>query len=102
MQRNLGLAKGQEVFLFGNGTSKSQKSFRLQEKDGVVVAYAYATSHRSRGAYRWSCEVSVYVGEKARRLGAARRLYQHLFKTLAELGHADVLAAIVEGVAAPR
>ena len=64
------------------------------EIDGVVVAYAYATSHRSRGAYRWSCEVSVYVGEEARRLGAARRLYQHLFKTLAELGFANALAGI--------
>ena len=42
---------------------------------GSVVGYAYAASYRSRAAYRWSCEVSVYV-EMGRRL--LRQPEQHL------------------------
>ena len=64
------------------------------EKHGEVIAYAYATAHRSRAAYRWSCETSVYVGEAARRTGAARRLYTALFETLRVLGYANALAGI--------
>ncbi len=64
------------------------------EKDGAVIAYAYATPHRSRAAYRWSCDVSVYVGENARRMGAARTLYQHLFSTLIRQGYASAFSGI--------
>src|SRR3954453_23930183 len=31
------------------------------EDAGPVVGYVYATPHKARAAYRWSCEVSVYV-----------------------------------------
>ena len=64
------------------------------EKDGDVTAYAYATPHRSRAAYRWSCETSVYVSAAARRTGAARTLYLKLFETLRALGYANALAGI--------
>lgn len=64
------------------------------ERDGEVVAYAYAAAHRKRAAYRWSCETSVYVGEAARRMGAARQLYHRLFKVLSDLGYANALAGI--------
>lgn len=64
------------------------------EENGAVVAYAYATPHRSRAAYRWSCNVSVYVGETVRRSGAARMLYQHLFSTLVRQGYANAFAGI--------
>jgi len=64
------------------------------ESGGEVVAYAYAAAHRRRAAYRWSCETSVYVGEAARRTGAARRLYKELFSVLTDLGYANALAGI--------
>ena len=66
----------------------------VYEKNGDVIGYAYATSHRSRAAYRWSCETSVYVGEAARRTGAAKKLYLKLFETLTHLGYANALAGI--------
>lgn len=31
------------------------------EDEGRVVGYAYGGPHQSRLAYRWSCEVSVYL-----------------------------------------
>ena len=64
------------------------------EKDEAVIGYAYAAAHRTRAAYKWSCETSVYVGETARRTGAARQLYTALFECLRTLGYANALAGI--------
>lgn len=64
------------------------------DQDGSVAAYAYATPHRARSAYQWSCDVSVYVGEKLRRTGAARMLYVTLFQTLVRQGYATAFAGI--------
>ncbi len=64
------------------------------EQAGTAVAFAYATAHRARAAYKWSCDVSVYVGEEARRQGLAGRLYKHLFDTLIRQGFGSVFAGI--------
>jgi len=53
------------------------------DEDGIA-GYAYAHEHRSRPAYRYSVEVSVYVAERARRGGLARDLYLRLFAECAE------------------
>lgn len=45
------------------------------EENGEVLGYAYAGRFRERAAYDWIAETSVYVHEKARRRGIARRLY---------------------------
>jgi L-amino acid N-acyltransferase YncA len=45
------------------------------EEDGEVLAYAYGGRFRERAAYDWIAETSIYVHEKARRRGIARRLY---------------------------
>jgi phosphinothricin acetyltransferase len=50
---------------------------------GDVLGYAYAARHRSRRAYQWSVEVSVYVSSAARRGGVGRTLYGSLFRVLA-------------------
>ena len=41
-------------------------------RDGQVAGYAYASQHRSRAAYRWSVDVTVYVAETARRCGVGQ------------------------------
>lgn len=40
-----------------------------------VVGYAYATEHRTRAAYQWSADVSMYVQSDYHRRGVARGLY---------------------------
>jgi phosphinothricin acetyltransferase len=40
----------------------------------TIVGYGYAGEHRSRSAYRWNRELSVYVDERYRRRGIARAL----------------------------
>src|SRR5436305_2721921 len=44
----------------------------VAERGGEIVGYAYAGSHRARAGYRWCCEVSVYIAERARRGGVGR------------------------------
>ena len=64
------------------------------EMDNQAVAYAYASPHRSRRAYCWSCEVSVYVGSQARRRGIARQLYLNLFDILKQQGLTNAYSGI--------
>ena len=51
-------------------------------RQGRLLGYAYAGAHRSRAAYRWSVDVSVYVHEGARRKGVGRALYASLLAAL--------------------
>jgi L-amino acid N-acyltransferase YncA len=64
------------------------------EDDGRVVGYAYGTPFRPRAAYRFSCEVSVYVEMGRRRTGAGRALYEVLLPRLAERGYHLALAGM--------
>src|SRR5690606_38225367 len=51
----------------------------VAELDGRIVGYAYAGPVKERAAYRWSCEVSVYVAADAQGHGLGRTLYRELF-----------------------
>lgn len=66
----------------------------VAERGGDVVGYAYACPHRSRPAYRWAVEVSVYVGEGQRRSGCGRALYGELVERLREQGFQVACAGI--------
>jgi L-amino acid N-acyltransferase YncA len=61
---------------------------------GRVVGYAYAGPYKSRTAYRWSCEVSVYVEMGRRRTGAGRALYGALFERLERRGYRMAVAGM--------
>ena len=52
------------------------------EHDGTVTAFAYASRHRTRAAYRWAAEVGIYVDPAHQRRGEGRRLYEALFELL--------------------
>ena len=64
------------------------------ERDGRVLGYAYAGTHRERPAYRWSVDVSAYVHGDAQRMGVARALYVSLFAALVVQGFRNALAGI--------
>ena len=59
-----------------------------------VVGYAYAGPYKDRAAYRWSCEVGVYLEMGRRRSGSGRRLYEALFARLAERGFRTLVAGM--------
>lgn len=71
-----------------------ERPWLVCEDDGRVLGYAYASQHRSRDAYRWAVESSVYVAEDARRRGVGRGLYESLFAVLEHQGYRTVYAGI--------
>jgi L-amino acid N-acyltransferase YncA len=64
------------------------------EDGGRVVGYAYGGPHKERAAYRWACEVSVYLERGRRRGGAGRALYEALFERLAARGYRRLIAGM--------
>lgn len=67
----------------------------VYEIDDEVHGFAYASAYRSRQAYRWSVEVSIYVDAVARRQGVGRALYSKLFSILRDQGYCVAIAGIV-------
>jgi phosphinothricin acetyltransferase len=64
------------------------------EDEGRVTGYAYGGPYKERAAYRWSCEVSVYLEPGRRRTGAGRALYEALLGRLAERGYRIAVAGM--------
>jgi len=62
--------------------------------DGAITAYAYAASYRTRSAYRFTLENSVYVSPNHLREGLGFRLMQDVIDTCAQLGYRQMLAVI--------
>src|SRR5262245_19346611 len=64
------------------------------EMDGTVVGYAYANAYRTRPAYRYSVEDSVYVAPRAQRTGVGRLLLDTLLETCTALRFRQMIAVI--------
>mgnify|MGYP001802828268 CR=1 FL=1 len=68
--------------------------YLVADRAGEVLGYAYAGPHRSRSAYRYSVDVTVYVDPSAHRQGIGLVLYDQLFADLADFGFKRAFAAI--------
>jgi L-amino acid N-acyltransferase YncA len=66
------------------------------EDDSHVVGYAYAGPFKARAAYRWSCEVSVYLDLDRRGTGGGRLLYEALLERLAARGYRMAAAGMTQ------
>lgn len=66
----------------------------VAELDGTVAAFAYASRHRERVAYRWAADVSVYVRREHHRRGIGRALYRELLELLRRQGLWTICAGI--------
>jgi len=75
-------------------TAMRTHAWVVLEDQGRVVGYAYGGPFASRAAYRWSCEVSVYLERGRRRTGGGRALYHGLFDRLAERGFRTAVAGM--------
>jgi L-amino acid N-acyltransferase YncA len=64
------------------------------EDEGRIAGYAYAGTFHPRAAYRWACEVSVYLELGRRRTGAGRSLYEVLLPHLQERGYRAAIAGM--------
>jgi phosphinothricin acetyltransferase len=59
-----------------------------------IRGYAYADRFRTRAAYQWSAEVTVYVSATWRRRGVGQALYTSLLEGLRILGYRSAFAGI--------
>jgi phosphinothricin acetyltransferase len=59
-----------------------------------IAAYVYASAHRERAAYQWSCECSVYTHPDFQGTGIGFQLYKILFRLLKMQGYRNVYAGI--------
>ncbi len=68
--------------------------YLVLEEDGVIRGYAYAGPFKERDAYRFCCELTVYIDRNARRRGFGRMLYEALEEKLKEAGFRNLYACI--------
>jgi L-amino acid N-acyltransferase YncA len=69
----------------------------VAEEGGVILAYAYASPFRTRPAYRWAIEDSVYVAPEAKGKGIGKALLQRLLEICEQQGYHQVIAVIGDG-----
>jgi L-amino acid N-acyltransferase YncA len=63
-------------------TITSHHPWLVQEVDGAVVGYAYASTWKSRSAYRFALETTVYLAAEHTGQGHGLALYQALLAKL--------------------
>jgi L-amino acid N-acyltransferase YncA len=68
------------------------------EEDGEVAGYAYASRWKSRCAYRYSVETTVYLSNKLTGKGFGSMLYENL---IAELRKSSI-HSLIGGIALPN
>lgn len=64
------------------------------DAEGALLAYAYASPYRTRSAYRYTLESSVYVRHDLARRGIGYLLMRQVIDRCASLGYRQMLAVI--------
>ncbi len=75
-------------------TTLRQYPWLVCELEARIAGYAYASAFRSREAYQWTTETTVYVREGCQRRGVARALYTSLLAILREQGYRSAIGVI--------
>ncbi|MDE1996502.1 MAG: N-acetyltransferase [Rhizobiaceae bacterium] len=65
-----------------------------EAQDGNILGYAYASAFRTRPAYRWMVEDSIYLAPEARGKGLGKLLLATLVETCQTLGFRQMIAVI--------
>lgn len=66
----------------------------VAEEDGVIRGYAYANTFRSRKAYSWTAESSIYIQQEYRGKGIGKKLLVELEDRLAKQNVLNLYAVI--------
>jgi L-amino acid N-acyltransferase YncA len=75
-------------------TLKTMPWLIVQDIDGHILGYAYASLHMQRPAYRWSVNVSIYMHPDSRGQGLGKELYKRLFAVLKAMGFCNAYGGI--------
>jgi phosphinothricin acetyltransferase len=66
----------------------------VAEIGGDVAGYAYASLYRTRPAYRFTIEDSIYIAPEMHRRGIGRSLLEKLIETCTAMGFRQMIAVI--------
>jgi L-amino acid N-acyltransferase YncA len=61
---------------------------------GTILGYAYASPYRTRSAYRFTVEDSIYIAPHAARRGIGRLLLEALIERCTKAGYRQMIAVI--------
>ena len=75
--------------------------YLVAEIDGVVAGYAYAGPYRTRPAYRYTVENSIYIAPDMRRRGIGRVLLDRLIVECEARGYRLMIAVIGDSAQTP-
>ncbi|WP_018689851.1 GNAT family N-acetyltransferase [Ahrensia kielensis] len=64
------------------------------DDNNTLLGYAYASTFRGRPAYRWCCENSVYIDDKAQGQGVGGQLMAELIARCTKLGFRQMISVI--------
>jgi phosphinothricin acetyltransferase len=78
-------------------TSNGYPYLAADGDDGSLLGYAYASAFRTRPAYRWLVEDSIYVAPEARGKGVGSSLLEVLIARCEALGFRQMIAVIGGG-----
>lgn len=68
--------------------------FIVAERDGQIYGYAYASPFRTRSAYRYTVEDSVYISNDTLRQGLGRTLLSEVIARCTAAGFRQMIAVI--------
>ncbi len=68
--------------------------YLVAERAGAVAGYAYANAYRTRPAYRWSVEDSIYVAPDMQRQRIGSQLLARLIAEAEQRGYRQMIAVI--------
>jgi L-amino acid N-acyltransferase YncA len=68
--------------------------YLVAEIDGALAGYAYAGPYRTRPAYRFTVEDSIYIDPAAQRRGVGRALLDRLMEEATRRGFRQMIAVI--------
>lgn len=80
------VAPGVEEMAARIASAQERHAWIVAERDGAILGYAYGGPFKARAAYRYSCEVSVYLDVTARGGGVGRTVYAALLARMEQLG----------------
>ena len=75
--------------------------YLVAELEGAVAGYAYAGPYRTRPAYHWSVEDSIYLDPKSQRRGIGRMLLDRLIAESTVRGFRQMIAVIGDSAQVP-
>ena len=68
--------------------------YRVAVRGDDVLGYSYVSAYRSRPAYRYTVENSIYVADAAQRMGLGKRLLEDLVVLCTALDFRQMIAVV--------